>query len=94
MNNERIDLCACFDPIFMPPDEVLAEWEKRRYADDVMQEPTLENTSCFFVEPDGSKFMMVGKMMIKISEHFSENGKDVGNLIEDVIQYSANRRRK
>ncbi len=42
MNNERIDLCACFAPIFMLPDEILAEWEQRRYSDEEMKNQRLK----------------------------------------------------
>ena len=27
---EPIDLCACFDPVFFPPKELVLEWERLR----------------------------------------------------------------
>ena len=41
----KIDLCACFDPIFYPPKELIEEWN-RAYE----PEPTLENTSYYGTE--------------------------------------------
>ena len=79
MMNDAIDLCSCYEPICEPPVNLLEEWQDSEYAG---PEPTLENTSYYFY---------CGNTKIKMTEHFAENGKSVGTLLEDVIQYSANR---
>ena len=45
---EPIDLCSCFEPIFDPPPEQVAAWNFSE------PEPTLENTSFYVTDPDGS----------------------------------------
>lgn len=67
---------------------LLEEWQDSEYAG---PEPTLENTSYYVKEPDGTLYFYCGNTKIKMTEHFAENGKSVGTLLEDVIQYSANR---
>jgi len=88
-----IDLCACFDPIFNPPPEVIEEWSRRSNDDWEDPEPTLENTSVYFTE-DGVNYLIVGKTIIPISEHFSDNGKTVGEVIEDVIRFAVKTQKK
>ena len=74
--------------IYEPPVNLLEEWQDSEYAG---PEPTLENTSYYVKEPDGTLYFYCGNTKIKMTEHFAENGKSVGTLLEDVIQYSANR---
>ena len=92
-DNIPIDLCACFDPIFVPPEEVIEEWNRRVNDDRTAPVPTLENTS-HYVRVEGADYLMIRKTMIKISERFSENGKSGETLIENVIQYSAGQLKK
>ena len=75
---EPIDLCACYEPIVKPPADFFAE-----------PEPTLENTSYYAVEPDGTEYFYCGNTRIKVSEHFATNGKTISHLMENVIQYAA-----
>ena len=79
---------TCYEPICDPPADLLEEWQNSDYAG---PEPTLENTSYYIKEPDGTLYFYCGNTKIKMTEHFAENGKSVGTLLEDVIQYSANR---
>lgn len=84
---------SCFNPIFNPPLEVIEEWN-RRFDDDWEEpEPTLENTSVYFTE-DGVNYLIVGKTIIPISEHFTDNGKTVGEVIEDVIRFAVRTQKK
>ena len=53
------------------------------------QEPTLENISFYAIEEDGCLYHYCGKTRIKVHEHFSEHGKSVSELIENVILHSA-----
>ena len=80
---ETIDLCACFDPIFDPPSEQAAAWNFSE------PEPTLENTSFYVVEPDGTEYFYCGSTRIKINEHFTPRGKEMEHLMEDAIQFAA-----
>jgi len=38
---------------------------------------------------DGTQYFVMGKIRIKISEHFANNGNQLGSLLEDVIQHAA-----
>ncbi len=38
---------------------------------------------------DGTQYFVIGKVRIKVSEHFAENGKPLDSLLEDVIQHAA-----
>lgn len=40
-------------------------------------------------DEDGTQYFIIGKIRIKVSEHFSNNGKSLGCLLEDVIQHAA-----
>lgn len=84
---EPIDLCACYEPLFAPPKELLKEWKRQSEAPPV--EPTLENTSFYVTMPDGTKYFYCGNTRIKVSEHFSDSGNTMGDLITDVIQFAA-----
>ncbi len=80
---EPIDLCAYYEPMFEPSQEMIDEW---RGAYDA--EPD-EVPSFYVTEGDGPLYFYYGKTRIKVSEHFSDKGKPIGMLIEDVIRYSA-----
>lgn len=80
-----IDIESCFEPIFEPPLETLEEW--RSLEDE--PEPTLENTSVYVTEPDGIQYFYCGNTRIRVSEHFSQAGKQMDKLIENVVQYAA-----
>ena len=41
---------------------------------------------------DGKQYFVCGKNYIEISEHFAQDGKPLGDLIEDVILYTADHR--
>ena len=74
-----IDIESCFVPIFEPPQELLDEWQT---------EP--DEVPAFYVaEGDGPLYFYYGNTRIKVSEHFSDKGKPIGTLLEDVIRYSA-----
>ncbi len=76
---EPIDLCACYEPMIDAPQELLDEWQA---------EP--DEVPAFYVtEGDGPLYFYYGNTRIKVSEHFSDKGKPIGTLLEDVIRYSA-----
>ena len=80
---EPIDLCSCFDPIFDPPPEQEAVWAFPE------PEPTLENTSFYATDPDGAEYFYCGKTRIKIKECFTSQGKEMEQLVEDALQFTA-----
>ena len=77
-----IDIESCFDPIFDPPANQLAEWSDE-------PEPTLENTSVYVTDSDGTQYFYCGNTRIRVSEHFAPAGKSMDKLIENVIHYAA-----
>ena len=92
-SNYELDILSrCFKPIFAPPPAGGEEWN-RRFQDDHEPEPTLENTAVYFME-DGINHLLVGNTIIPISEHFSDNGKSVKDVIKDVIHYATKQQKK
>lgn len=81
-----IDICSCYEPIFYPPKEQEDEW--RRMRGEYEPEPTLENTSFYVTEPDGTKYFC-GNTRTKVTEFFSPNGKTMDALIEKVVRFAA-----
>ena len=61
---EPIDLCSC-----LPPEQVAA-WNFSE------PDPTLENTSFYATDPDGTEYFYCGGTRIKISERFTSQGKE------------------
>jgi len=80
--NQYINLCSCFDPIFYPPREVIDEWAE--WNNPKTPEPY------YGTELDGTTHFYIGNTRIKVSEHFNDRGKAIGNLLEDVISFSKN----
>lgn len=74
--NDPFDLCAIYDVSEPIPEEFLDP-------DDL--EPTLENTSVYVIEPDGALYFYCGNTKIKVTEHFAEEGKTMGELLEEYI---------
>ena len=56
MMNDAIDLCSCYEPICEPPVNLLEEWQDSEYAG---PEPTLEDTSYYVKEPDGTLYFLL-----------------------------------
>lgn len=82
---ERIDLCSCYEPIFYPPKEVLNEWKQINVSEaQRCPEPY------YGTELDGTTHFYIDNSRIKVSEHFNDRGKVIGNLLEDVISFSRN----
>ena len=81
-----IDICDCYEPMFYPPKEQEDEWRKLR--GEYEPEPTLENTSFYVTEPDGTKYFYCGNTRTKVTEFFSPNGKTMDKLIENVVRFA------
>ena len=83
-SNYELDIwSSCFNPIFSPPSEVIKEWNLQFDDDWDEPEPTLENTSVYFTE-DGANYLIVGKTIIPVSEHFAETGKTVTSSVQST----------
>ena len=92
---EPIDLCECYEPLFYPPLELVEQWRKKHEA--LLEDkfgPTLENTSHYGTELDGTTYFYCGNTRIKVVEHFPEDGKSMETLIEDVIRYAGKLKQK
>ena len=83
---EPVDLCACYEPMFEAPQELIDEWKAARNVE--VKEP--DGVPTFYVTDEyGTLYFYYGNTRIKVSEHFNDRGKPIGALIEDVIRYSA-----
>ena len=87
INERHIDIFMSREPMIIPPKETLLEWEKRK---NLFKEPipTLENTS-FYVKVFDDQFFYCGSQCIKVSEHFSKDGRHLKSFIDDVVRYSS-----
>ena len=89
-NYESVDLCACYEPIFELPTDLIEKWHelwRKKYG--IEPEPTPENKAFYGIEPNGEIYFYFGGTRIKVTEHFSGTGKSVNALIENVIEYVA-----
>ena len=82
-----IDICDCYEPMFTPPKEQDDEW--RRIRGEYEPEPTLENTSFYVIEPDGTKYFYCGNTRTKVMEFFSPNGQTLDKVIENLVRFAA-----
>ena len=82
-----IDICDCYEPMFYPPNEQEDEW--RRMRGEYEPEPTLENTSFYVTEPDGTKYFYCGNTRTKVTEFFSPNGQTMDELILNLVRFAA-----
>lgn len=89
---ELVDACSFIDidyhePSFYPPKEQEEEW--RRMRGEYEPEPTLENTSYYVIEPDGTKYFYCGNTRTKVTEFFSPNGLTLDKVIENLVRFAA-----
>ena len=73
--------------MFYLPKEQEDEWS--RMCGEYEPEPTLENTSFYVIEPDGTKYFYCGNTRTKVTEFFSPNGKTVDALTANVVRFGA-----
>ena len=74
--NDPYDLCACYEPEEPMPEE---------FIDPDDREPTLADTAIYITDENGVEYYCCGNTKIKITEHFAEEGKTMGELLEDLI---------
>lgn len=70
------DLCTCYEPEEPIPEEFVEKPEPKK---------TLENTAHYATDIDGTEYYYCGNSCIHITEHFAEEGKTVGELMEELI---------
>ena len=52
-------------------------------------ENSTNNSGTLLIAADGTQYFVMGKVRIKVSEHFAQDGKPLDSLLEDVIQHAA-----
>lgn len=52
-------------------------------------ENNTDNSGTMLTAADGTQYFVMGKVRIKVSEHFAQDGKPLDSLLEDVIQHVA-----
>ena len=82
-----IDIFGCHEPMEIPPKEQEDEW--RRMLGEYEPEPTLENTSFYVTEPDGTKYFYCGNTRTKVTEFFSPTGLTLDKVIENLVRFAA-----
>ncbi len=91
-----IDLNTPFWDYEQPSRTTLREFEK--YWDQYWKEREKQYTDMdkafYAVDEDGQEYFYIGKNRIKITEHFPEKGKTMGELIEDLILYAARQEKR
>ena len=80
-----IDLCACYEPTEPTPEE---------FIDPDDREPTLADTAIYITDENGIEYYCCGNTKIKITEHFADEGKSMGELLEDLILREAKKAAK
>ena len=84
-----IDICSCYELTENPPKEQDDEW--RRMRGEYEPEPTLDNTSFYVTEPDGTKYFYCGNTRTKVTEFFSPNGQTMDELILNLVRFAVGR---
>ena len=51
--------------------------------------PMIENISYYKTDHDGKLYFCCGKTRIEVVEHFADHGKNLGDIVEDVITHAA-----
>ena len=74
--NDPYDLCACYEPEEPTPEEFIDPGDR---------EPTLTDTAIYIIDENGVEYYCCGNTKIKITEHFAEEGKTMGELLEELI---------
>ena len=70
------DLCACYEPTEPVPEEFIDPGDR---------EPTLADKAIYIIDENGVEYYCCGNTKIKITEHFAEEGKTMGQLLEEFI---------
>ena len=76
IKEDPYDLCACYEPSEPLPEEFIDPGDR---------DPTLADTAFYLTDESGVEYYCCGNTKIKITEHFSEDGKCMGELLEDLI---------
>ena len=52
-------------------------------------ENNTNNSGTMLTAADGTQYFVMGKVRIKVSKHFAQDGKPLDSLQEEVIQHAA-----
>ena len=88
--NQTNLLINLYDQQCEPPADFLEEC--RLYWENLRKKRTEKEKAVpiyYGVEPDGTMYFYHGNTKIKVTEHFSDSGKPISALLEDVVQYTA-----
>ena len=88
--NENINLCECYD--FTEDVPKSFENECKKYWLKYLKENCISHEfgdGSYVKDSEGNLYYYHNGLMIKVSEHFAESGKTIGNLIEDLIIYQS-----
>ena len=90
MNKDQNDLYFIYDPQCEPLADFLEEcrlyWANLKR---IRTEKEKATPIYYIIEPDGTTYFYHGSTRIKVTEHFTADGKPITTLVEDVIQYAA-----
>ncbi len=90
---ENIDLCECFDPIFIPPDSFMRECKKYWLSEWKKDSSSIKfEDGSYIVTDDGKQYFVYGGIMIKVSEYFGSK-KHISELIEELVLYKIKNQR-
>ena len=88
--NQANMLINLYDHQCEPPADFLEEC--RQYRENIKRiRRSKENATPTYygIEPDGTTYFYHGNTKIKVTEYFSDSGKPISVLLEDVVQYAA-----
>ena len=90
-NHDHVNLD---DPLWdfeQPPRATLREFHQywRQYWREHRRKYTDADKAFYAIDVDGQMFFYFGNTRIKVTEHFSGNGKSMDKLIEDLVHYAA-----
>lgn len=90
-----IDIESCFEPVYEPLKSFLDECRRywKDYYDKIMKAKP-EVPTFYAIDENGVEYFYHGKTRIRVSEHFSDNGKSYGDVAADTIRYIAGNGKK
>ena len=85
-----IDLYSCYEIFCEPPADFIEECQRYWESSDRMRKAKEKAPQIFYaIEFDGTMYFYHGNTRIKVTEHFSDHGRTMTDLMEDVVQFAA-----
>lgn len=85
-----INLYSCYEIFCEPPADFIEEC--RQYWENIERIRTAKEKApqiFYAIELDGTMYFYHGNTRIKVTEHFSDHGRPMTDLVEDVVQFAA-----